>query len=118
MVTVDEDAAQTGTTSLLDAVVLMSSGLDLGTALDRLVRASCALTGARYGLIGIVDDSGKISDFVLHGMDEADQARIPVLPTWHGLLGVLLEEPHPLRLSEIADHPRALGLPPNHPPMS
>ncbi|MFL6059584.1 MAG: GAF domain-containing protein [Marmoricola sp.] len=107
-----------GAANLLDAVVQMSAGLDLGTALDRLVSASCALTDARYGLLGIIDDDGGISDFVLHGMPDEVREQIGHLPTWHGLLGVLLEDPRPMRLDDIAEHPRAIGLPDGHPPMS
>ena len=34
-----------------------------------------------------------------------------------GLLGYLNEVPRPLRLSDIASHPRSVGFPQNHPPM-
>ena len=35
-----------------------------------------------------------------------------------GLLGALIEHPRPIRLARIADDPRSVGFPPNHPPMS
>jgi two-component system, NarL family, sensor histidine kinase DevS len=34
-----------------------------------------------------------------------------------GILGVLLEDPRPLRLHDLAEDPRSVGLPPGHPPM-
>jgi hypothetical protein len=34
-----------------------------------------------------------------------------------GILGVLIADPRPLRLHDIADDPRSAGFPPNHPPM-
>lgn len=33
------------------------------------------------------------------------------------MLGLLWEESRPLRLADIADHPRSIGVPPTHPPM-
>ncbi|MCX6396526.1 MAG: GAF domain-containing protein [Propionibacteriales bacterium] len=110
--------AKNGGGALLDAVLLLSSDLDLRGALDRLIRASCALTGARYGFMGLLDDNGVIADFVIHGLTDDQIARIPSLPTGKGILGVLIEDPQPLRLAKIADHERSVGFPANHPPMN
>ena len=71
---------------MLDAVLLISSGLDLRGSLDRLVQASCALTDARYGVIGLLDADGVIADFVIHGVDDETKARIASLPTCEGVL--------------------------------
>ena len=43
--------------------------------------------------------------------------RIGHLPQGKGLLGALIEEPRPIRLSRIADDPRSSGFPAEHPPM-
>ncbi|MFL6105483.1 MAG: GAF domain-containing protein [Marmoricola sp.] len=107
-----------GASRLLDAVLLISSGLDLRGSLHRLVEASCALTGARYGVIGLLDAEGVINDFVIHGVDAETTAKLASLPTCEGVLGVLVEDPRPLRLTDVADHARAMGFPPNHPPMA
>ena len=40
------------------------------------------------------------------------------LPTGHGLLGLIIDQPEPLRLHDIAEHPASYGFPPHHPPMS
>ncbi|MFL6022326.1 MAG: GAF domain-containing protein [Marmoricola sp.] len=107
-----------GASRLLDAVLLISAGLDLRASLDRLVQASCALTDAEYGVIGLIDGDGVVNDFVIHGVDEETTNKIASLPTCEGVLGVLLEDPRPLRLSNVADHARSMGFPPNHPPMA
>ena len=39
------------------------------------------------------------------------------LPRGHGLLGLIIDRPEPLRLHDIAEHPASYGFPPNHPPM-
>ena len=48
--------------------------------------------------------------------DQVDE--IGALPTGHGLLGLLIDRPEPLRLHDIASHPQSYGFPPEHPPMS
>ncbi|MFL6159044.1 MAG: GAF domain-containing sensor histidine kinase [Marmoricola sp.] len=104
--------------SLLDAVLLLTSDLDLRGALDRLVRAACALTGAEYGVLALVDETGGLADFVIHGIDEETAAAIPSLPTGHGLLGLLLDDAAcPMRVDSISQDRRAMGFPVNHPLM-
>ena len=50
--------------------------------------------------------------------DGAGQVReIGDLPVGHGLLGLIIDRPEPLRLHDIAEHPASYGFPPNHPPM-
>ena len=39
------------------------------------------------------------------------------LPVGHGLLGLIIDRPEPLRLHDIAEHPASYGFPPHHPPM-
>ena len=41
--------------SLIDAGVAIASGLDLDEVLEKVVRAACDLTGARYGALGVLD---------------------------------------------------------------
>lgn len=107
-----------GAGALLDAVLLISTGLDLRGSLERLVEASCALTGARYGVLGLIDEDGVIADYVIRGLDQETMDKIASLPTCQGVLGVLVEDPRPLRLTDVADHARSMGFPPNHPPMT
>jgi signal transduction histidine kinase len=45
-------------------------------------------------------------------------AAIGHLPQGKGLLGALIEDPEPIRLTRIADDPRSSGFPPGHPPMT
>jgi signal transduction histidine kinase len=39
------------------------------------------------------------------------------LPQGKGLLGALIDDPHPIRLPSLADDPRSSGFPAGHPPM-
>ena len=75
--------------ALLDAVVAISSDLDLHTVLDRIVQAACQITGARYGALGVVGNDRTLVDFVTHGVTEEERAKIGDLPRGHGILGLL-----------------------------
>jgi signal transduction histidine kinase len=104
--------------SLLDAVVGIGADLDLNSTLDRIVTAACELVGARYGALGVVGHDGKrLSRFITHGVSAEQIAAIGPYPEGHGILGLLIDHPEPLRLKDLSDHPRSFGFPANHPPM-
>ena len=102
---------------LLDAVFLIGSNLDLHTVLRRIVEAAARLVKARYGALGVLGPDETLAEFVTVGMDETLTKSIGAFPQAHGVLGVLIKDPRPLRLHNIADHPLSYGFPPNHPPM-
>lgn len=102
---------------LLAAVVALAEDLSLETVLDRLVRSACALVGAKYGALGVIGEDRKLSHFITVGIDEQGIHSIGDLPTGHGVLGLLIREPKPLRLHDLGRHPITSGFPPNHPPM-
>ncbi len=104
--------------ALLDAVVAVGSGLDLRGTLSRIVVAACELVNARYGALGVLRRDGTaLADFVTHGVSDEQRAAIGAIPHGHGILGLLIREPHPVRLGDITTDPRAHGFPDHHPPM-
>jgi signal transduction histidine kinase len=102
---------------LLDAVVAVGSALDLQTVLQRIVEAAAKLVDARYAALGVIGDGDTLAQFVTVGIDKETVAKIGPLPRGHGILGVLIKDPKPLRLHDLAEHPLSYGFPPNHPPM-
>jgi signal transduction histidine kinase len=104
--------------ALLDAVVGIGTDLELRSTLQRIVQAACALADARYGALGVIGAEGTdLIDFITHGMDPETHARIGDLPHGRGVLGLLITDPHPVRLPDIRKHPNSYGFPPHHPPM-
>src|SRR5680860_520804 len=103
--------------ALLDAVVAISSDLDMHTVLNRIVVSACEITGARYGALSVLGNSGGLIDFITFGLSEEEHKAIGVLPRGHGILGLLIDHPEPLRLKHLQAHPKSYGFPPNHPPM-
>jgi signal transduction histidine kinase len=103
---------------VLDLARSVLAELDLDTVLDRVVDSARDLTGARYAALGVLDESGKgLARFITRGVDEATAAEIGAPPRGRGVLGELIENPAPLRLADVAAHPRFYGFPPGHPPM-
>ncbi|CAN5744495.1 hypothetical protein BH24ACT5_BH24ACT5_22970 [soil metagenome] len=103
---------------LLDAVLAIGSDLDLEAMLHRIVASAVQLVGARYGALGVLDQRGVgLAQFVTVGVDEATHAAIGDLPDGHGILGLLIADPRPLRLADLRSHPESSGFPPHHPPM-
>ena len=103
---------------LLDAVVAMSADLDLAEVLGRIVESAIALVDARYGALGVISSDGeRLVEFVTRGVSAEDRARIGHPPRGHGILGLLIRDPQPRRLHDIAEHPDSYGFPPHHPEM-
>nr|WP_184843142.1 GAF domain-containing protein [Kribbella solani] len=104
--------------ALLDAVVGIGTDLDLNSTLDRIVSAACELAGSRYGALGVVGPDGKrLVRFITRGVTDEEIAAIGPYPEGHGILGLLIEHPEPIRMHDLAEHPRSYGFPANHPPM-
>jgi signal transduction histidine kinase len=103
---------------LIEAGRGLLSELDLETLLDRLLQTATDLTGARYVALGVLDEGRReLGRFLTRGVDEDTHRAIGDLPRGRGLLGVLIEDPRPLRLDDVGDHPRSYGFPFAHPPM-
>ncbi len=103
---------------LLDAVLSIGAQLDLETVLQRIVEAAQDLVDAQYGALGVLDERGDgLSQFITVGLSSEERAAIGPTPRGRGILGVLITDPRPLRLSDLTTHPDSAGFPPNHPPM-
>lgn len=106
------------TQGILDVARGVLAELDLDVVLNRVLEAAQELTEARYAAIGVLsDDRSELSRFLTRGIDETTHAAIGALPRGSGVLGVLIEEPVPLRLADVGEHPRSFGFPHGHPPM-
>ena len=104
---------------LLDAVVAMAADLSLDGVLTRIVAVAGELVDARYAALGVLapGPGRRLRTFVHDGIGEEAVTRIGDLPTGHGVLGLLIDDPRPIRLHDIATHPASYGFPEHHPPM-
>jgi signal transduction histidine kinase len=103
---------------LVETGISLSSELSLPSLLQRLVETAAALTGARYSALGVVDPAGTgLERFLTVGVDDETRETIGEPPRGRGILGVLIHDREPLRLSDLTQDPRSVGFPPGHPPM-
>ena len=103
---------------LIEAGLALVSELDLDAVLERIVELAVAITGARYGALGVLGETTpQIERFITKGVTDEERAAIGHLPEGEGILGLLIREARPMRIPEIGDDPRSAGFPPNHPRM-
>ena len=103
---------------LVDAVLMMEADVELPVLLRHLVEEACSLVDARYGALGVLNESRTdLEQFVTVGLSDAAEQAIGPRPTGRGVLGVLITDPVPLRLTDLGVHPDRYGFPANHPPM-
>jgi signal transduction histidine kinase len=102
---------------LLEAGLTLASELSLPIVLQRIVDLAAQVTDARYGALGVIGDEGTLVEFVTTGIPARQRQAIGDLPTGRGVLGLLIHDPRPVRIKNIADHPQSVGFPANHPSM-
>src|SRR5690348_13288190 len=74
---------------LLDAVVAISREVELPAVLHRIVTTAMDLVGARYGALGVLDESGeRLEEFVTAGLSEQERDALAEVGLPRGL-GVL-----------------------------
>jgi signal transduction histidine kinase len=104
---------------LLDAVMAIGSEQTLADALRRITETAADLVDAKYAALGVLDESGsRLAEFITVGLGVGETARIGARPEGHGILGLLILDPQPLRLPDLHAHPDSFGFPPGHPPMT
>ncbi len=91
------------------ACLRISSSLDVGTVLQEVVETARALTGARYGLIMTIADSGQVEEIVTSGLTEDEQRRVADWPDGQRLYEHFRDLPGPLRLRDVSEYIRSLG---------
>lgn len=104
---------------LLDAIVTMGAGLSLDDLLERIVEVARTLAGAKYAALGVLANGGerRLRLFITRGLTTEQQILIGDLPSGHGVLGLLIDHPEPVRMGDITAHAASYGFPANHPPM-
>lgn len=104
---------------LAAAIQALGADLDLPVVLRRLTQAAVEMVDATYGAMGVLSaDRNHLASFVTVGIGQEQAEEIGELPKGHGILGLLIVDPRPLRLPDLNAHPESYGFPPAHPPMT
>ena len=107
----------------LEHLVIATSALitevSLEGVLARVVEVAAEVIGAQYAAIGVLAPDGRLLEtFTTHGIDAKQRALIGAPPRGHGILGLVIRKPRPIRLPDLTKHPDSYGFPPHHPPMN
>jgi signal transduction histidine kinase len=103
---------------LLDVGRTLVAELDQEAVLEQILDQARELTGARYAALGVLDEERTgLERFLTLGLDASARRAVGDLPRGRGVLGVLIEDPRPLRYADISAHPQSFGFPPAHPEM-
>ena len=101
--------------TLHKASLELVKNVSLETLLERIVSLACEQAGAKYGALGVLDEEGKLKQFITVGMSTEEIKRIPHPPRGFGLIGALMRgNTGNIRIPEIASDPRSVGFPPGH----
>lgn len=96
---------------LSQASLRINESLDLNTVLQEVVDSTRSLTGARYGGLTTLDESGQPQNFVTSGLTpEEHQALLDLSEEGLGLFEFLNTHPEPLRLRDFSAHAKSLGV--------
>ena len=114
-----ENEALRGRLSRLgEASLRINESLDFETVLQGVLDSARSLTGARYGVITLLDDAGRIQDFLYSGLTPEESRQFAELPNGMLFFEQLSSIGEPLRLRDFHGYIRELGLPEFRPPMA
>ncbi len=98
---------------IVEVSFALSSNVDLGSLLQRIVDSATELTRAEFGgLLVLREDGAEYEYFKVSGPYNPHG-----FPTGSGILSIPYKEGVPLVLEDIRTHPKAVGTPPGHPPV-
>ena len=103
---------------LSQASLRINESIDFDTVLQGVLDSACSLTGARYGVITLLDEPGQVQDFVTSGLTAEEHRRFTDLPEGMMFFQYLSNIQEPLRLRDFHSHVQSLGLPEFQPPMA
>ena len=97
------------------AVLAVTARRSVREVLQTILTSARRLLDARYAALGVPDENGSFAEFLADGLSDEQWQAIGPVPRQHGLLGVLLRDPNPVRLQDIREHPQFGWWPAAHP---
>lgn len=101
--------------ALNKAALAISRDLELDQTLQHIVDSARELVSASYAALGVFNSERELETFVFSGLSPEQADDIGSLPEGRGLLGAVLNSPHPIRVSDIRQDARSEGTPDGHP---
>ena len=107
----EHEALGARVSALSAASLRISASLDLETVLNEVVDSARALTGARFGAIATIDETGAPQDFVTSGFTEEEHRRIAEWSDGPRLFEHFRDLPGPVRIADVPAYVQELGFP-------
>ena len=94
---------------LSQASLRINESLDFDTVLQGALDSARSLTSARYGVMTLLDDAGRVQDFLSSGTTPQEAQQLWLTPEGLRLFQALTNISEPMRVPDLVEHVRALG---------
>jgi len=101
--------------ALNKAALAISRDLELSQTLQHIVNSARELVPARYAALGVFNSERELETFAFSGLNPEEADDIGSFPEGRGMLGAVLDSPHPVRVSDVDNDARSVGIPEGHP---
>ena len=91
------------------ASLRINESLDFDAVLQGTLDSACSLTGARYGVMILLDDDGGVQDFLSSGTTPQEAEQLWLMPEGLRLFQALTDISEPVRIPDLEEHVRGLG---------
>jgi len=107
----ENEALRDRLSRLSRASLRINESLDFDDVLQSVLDSARSLTGARFGILTLLDDTGQADDYLSSGLTPQDAQALWDLPDALTLFEHLGNIPEPLRLPDLIGHIREFNLP-------
>ena len=105
----DFEALQERLTRLSEASLRINESLEFDTVLQGVLDSARHLTAARYGVMTLLDDGGRVQDFLTSGLTTAEAEQLWLTPDPYEIFESLTGISEPLRVPDLVAHVHSLG---------
>jgi len=102
-------ALQERLSRLSAASLRINESLDFDQVLQGVLDSARFLTGARYGVMTLLDDAGWVQDFLSSGLTAQESEQLWLMPEGLRIFQALTSISEPVRVPDLAEHMRGLG---------
>ena len=88
----------------------INESLDFDQVLQGVLDSARSLTGARYGVMALLDDAGLAQDFLSSGLTAQESGAVWLMPEGLRIFQALTNISEPMRVPDLAEHMRGLGI--------
>ncbi len=102
-------ALQERLTRLSEASLRINESLEFDAVLQGALDSARTLTGSRYGVMILMDDEGRVEDYLASGLTTPETEGLWLMPDGPRIFESLTGISEPLRISDLVEHVRSLG---------